>query len=314
MSSEASADPHPTLQVSVPASTSNLGPGFDVLGLALDLRLSLSARRLAGAGSPTLVRRDGEARSWPGDEHNLALRGFRCAYERLGGVRAIELGADSHIPLSRGLGSSAAAICAGLLLGEALAPRRAPREQLLAWALELEGHPDNVAPALFGGCVFAAPTGAGALRVVPVPLHPSLGFAVAWPAAPLETAFARSLLPREVPHRAAVETARRLACLLEGLRSGEPELLAAGNEDVLHVPYRLPHIPAGAEVLAAARKAGAHLATISGSGSALFAICERSATARVAAAMRAAFDARGAGGGSHAVLTVPRAPEVERLA
>jgi len=82
---------------------------------------------------------------------------------------------------------------------------------------------------------------------------------------------------------------------------------------VLHVPYRLPHIPGGTEALDAARAAGAYLATISGSGSALFAICAREATARVAAAMRAAFDARGAGGGSHAVLEVPRAPEVERV-
>lgn len=313
MSSDASLDSRPALRVRVPASTSNLGPGFDVLGLALDLRLTLTARRLEGIGTASLAQRDGEARHWPGDERDLVIRGFQCAYERLGGARAVELCADSHIPLSRGLGSSGAAITAGLLLGEALAPTRAPREQLLAWAVELEGHPDNVAPALFGGCVFTAPTASGALRAVPVPLHPSLGFAVAWPAAQLETTFARSLLPREIPHRAAVESARKLACLLEGLRSGMAELLAAGNDDVLHVPYRLPHIPGGAEALQAARAAGAHLATISGSGSALFAICERGATARVAAAMRSAFDARGAGGSSHAVLTVPRAPEVEQL-
>jgi homoserine kinase len=136
---------------------------------------------------------------------------------------------------------------------------------------------------------------------------------VAWPDAKLETSFARSLLPREVPHKVAVETARRLACLIEGLRSGDPQLIAAANEDVLHVPYRLPHIPAGAEVLQAARAAGAYMATISGSGSALFAICERSAASKIASAMHSAFASRGAGGGSHAVLQVPGAPEVERL-
>jgi homoserine kinase len=313
MSFDRHSAPSNSSRVRVCASTSNLGPGFDVLGLALDLRLTLTARRLATGGGAELMRRDGEARHWPGGERDLALRAFRCAYERLGGSGAIELAADSQIPLSRGLGSSGAAIAAGLLLGAELAPERAPREQLLAWAIELEGHPDNVAPALFGGCVFVARVGDGAPRAVHVPLHASLGFAVAWPDAKLETAFARSLLPREVPHKAAVETARRLACLIEGLRSGDAHLIAAANEDMLHVPYRLPHIPAGAEVLAAARAAGAYMATISGSGSALFAICERSAAPKVAAAMGAAFAQRGAGGGSHAVQQVPGAPEVERL-
>src|SRR5262245_32569905 len=234
------------LSVRVCASTSNLGPGFDVLGLALDLWLTLKARELATTGSARFLRREGEARHWPGDERDLALRAFRCAYERLGGTRAVELTADSQIPLSRGLGSSGAAIAAGLLLGAELAPERAPREQLLAWAIELEGHPDNVAPALFGGCVFVAPLGAGVPSAVQVPLHASLGFAVAWPDATLETSFARSLLPREVPHKVAVETARRLACLIEGLRSGDAQLIAVANDDVLHVPYRLPHIPSGA--------------------------------------------------------------------
>jgi len=302
-----------SLRLRVCASTSNLGPGFDVLGLALDLPLQLTARALATDGAATLVRRDGEARHWPGNERDLALRAFRCAYERLGGTRAVELAADSQIPLSRGLGSSGAAIAAGLLLGAELAPERAPREQLLAWAIEIEGHPDNVAPALFGGCVFVAPLGDGAPRAVQVPLHASLGFAIAWPDAKLETSFARSLLPRDVPHKAAVETARRLACLIEGLRSGDAQLIAAANEDVLHVPYRLPHLPAGAEVLQAARAAGAYMATISGSGSALFAICKRSEAPKVAEAMRSTFAARGAGGGSHAVQRVPGAPEVERL-
>jgi homoserine kinase len=314
MSRQSPIEPRATHRVRVSASTSNLGPGFDVLGLAIDLELSLSARQLSESGALVLIRRDGEARHWPGDEHDLALRAFRWAYERLGGARAVELAADSRIPLSRGLGSSGAAIAAGLLLGEALAPRCATREQLLAWAVELEGHPDNVAPALFGGCVFVAPPGAGPPRAVQVPLHPSLGFAVAWPDAKLETSFARSLLPREVPHRAAVDTARRLACLLEGLRSGDPELLGTANDELLHVPYRLPHIPAGAEVIQAARDAGAHMATISGSGSALFAISARADADRVAAAMHAAFEARAAGGGSHAVQQVPHAPEVERVA
>jgi len=299
--------------VRVSASTSNLGPGFDVVGLALDLELELVAHSRTGAGPARLTQRRGEAQHWPGGESELCVRAFRRAFEQLGGQSQVDLEADSHIPVSRGLGSSGAAIAAGLLLGEALAPRRASREQLLAWALELEGHPDNVTPALFGGCALTAPRASGPPRVVHVSLSPALGFSVAWPETTLETAFARSLLPAVVPHGAAVETARKLALVLEGLRTGDGELLAAGNEERLHVPYRLPHIRGGREALQAAQASGAYLATISGSGSALFAVCPRAAARRVAEAMRAAFERAGERASAHAVERVPGAPEVVGL-
>jgi homoserine kinase len=300
------------MRVRVSASTSNLGPGFDVLGLAIDLWLELRARRAEDGSGVRSVRRTSLAQDWP-DADDLTVRAFELAWSRLGGEGPVELEADSRIPVSRGLGSSGAAIAAGLLLAEALAPRPATREQLLDWALELEGHPDNVTPALFGGCAMTARRPGGAPRVVPVPLDPSLGFAVAWPEATLETAFARSLLPREVPHATAVESARRLALVLEGLRSGDGELLAAGNEDALHVPYRLPHIPGGAPALTAAREAGAYLATVSGSGTALFAVGRRDLAPTLAQAMRDALERAGQRASAHAVVRVPGPPRVEAL-
>lgn len=308
-----SNEPPRGARVRVSASTSNLGPGFDVVGLAVDLWLELRARAVGDTGGVRCVRRTSLAQAWPDGADDLTTRAFALAWERLGGEGGVELQADSRIPVARGLGSSGAAVAAGLLLAEALAPRSASREELLGWALELEGHPDNVTPALFGGCALTTPRPGGALRVVPVPLDPSLGFAVAWPEATLETAFARSLLPREVPLSAAVETARRLALVLEGLRSGDGELLAAGNTELLHVPYRLPHIPGGAQALTAARESGAWLATISGSGTAVLAIGRRDLAPTLARAMREAFEQAGEAASAHAVAQVPGAPRVEPL-
>jgi homoserine kinase len=126
-------------------------------------------------------------------------------------------------------------------------------------------------------------------RTVDVELHPSLAFAVAWPGARLGTTFARNLLPLEVPFADAVENPRRLGLLLEGLRRGDPELLQLGSVDHLHVPYRLAHVPGGEAGMGAAREAGAFLATLSGSGTALFAIADAEHVAGVAEAMAAAF-------------------------
>ena len=278
--------PGRAVRVEVPASTSNLGPGFDLLGLALSLRLEVTARSDdLGSGR---IRTSPEG--WPAPGEDLLLASFDRAFSSSGGVGGgVSFEVASEIPLGRGLGSSGAAIVAGLVLGAALAPGAVTRKEILSLALALEGHPDNVAPALLGGCVMAVPGVGGALRTVEVALHPSLAFAVAWPARQLTTRFARSLLPREVPFSDAVENPRRLGLLLEGLRRGDPELLELGSVDRLHVPYRLGHVPGGEAALAAAREAGAFLATLSGSGTALFAIAGPERAPRVADAMAAAL-------------------------
>jgi homoserine kinase len=280
------------LRVDVPASTSNLGPGFDLLGLALSLHLSVTVEDVGERDADAAVV---EAETpWPEPGEDLLLVAFERAFRAFGGVGGRRrFRVSSEIPLGRGLGSSGAAIVAGLLLGAALAPGAVSREEILALALALEGHPDNVAPALLGGCVMAVPRAGVAPRIVELELHPALAFSVAWPAATLATRFARNLLPLQVDFADAVENPRRLALLLEGLRTADAELLTLGGEDRLHVPYRLEHIPGGAAALAAAQGAGASLATISGSGTALVAISTHDDAAAVAHAMETAFRAAG---------------------
>lgn len=274
-------------RVRTPASTSNLGPGFDLAGLALDLFLEVELRWAAPGEAARVVLAQGEARAWPAGHGNKLLMAFEHTLQRLGGDPAgAQLSARSDIPVARGLGSSGAAIVAGVELACAAAGASLSLEERLALAMLFEGHPDNVTPALLGGCTLSMPLADGPPAVLRQPLHPSLAFAVAWPAAELDTAQARALLPDKVSFADAAENPRRLALLLEGLRSGDARLISAGAEDRLHARYRLPRIPGGEAALLAARDAGAWMATISGSGTGLFAISSHERAPAVAAAMR----------------------------
>lgn len=292
----------PELSVVVPASTSNLGPGFDFLGLALSLFLEVRVLGAAAGDAHELAQLDGTTAAWPAGAANHCLRAFDLAAQRLG-VRAgaLRFAARSEIPIARGLGSSGAAVVAGLRLASAMAERPASREKLLAWGLELEGHPDNSSAALLGGCTLSVPVAGGGVRVVQQALHPDLAFAVAWPSHEFPTRAARAVLPKQVPFADAVENPRRLALLLEGLRTADPELLALGGEDRLHVPYRLPRIEGAAATIEAARASGAWLATISGSGSGLIAIGPHARIGEIAAEMLRALRVSDSGAESRVV-------------
>jgi homoserine kinase len=290
--SRASAGSRPTRwRATAPASTSNLGPGFDCLGLALALPLTVTARRLPGGFS--IVRR-GEGSDLAVDPHrDLVLRAFRHLI-RLAGepVPGVALTIDSAVPVARGLGSSAASIVAGLLLANEWLGGRIPRETLLAEAIGLEGHPDNVSPSLLGGFVLCAPRRDGGVTPIPLPAPRGIALTLVIPAIHVSTEKARALLPRTIPLSDAARNTARALALLRALSSGASDLVADALEDVYHVPYRARLIPGFDRVVEAGRRAGALGVTISGSGPTLLALHAPGRGARVGAAMVRAF-ARG---------------------
>jgi homoserine kinase len=281
-----------TARVRVPASSSNLGAGFDCIGVAVDRWLTATV--LPAAGNTISIRRRGRltAVSVAVDEDLLA-RGFRAACAAAGRAPAgAAIDATSDIAVGCGLGSSAAAIVAGVLLADAALELNLSRQQVVEIATAIEGHPDNVAPALYGGAVLSVRTSSG-LVSTSLSVAAGLELVLAVPPFPSDTKAARALLPKTLPHADAVLAASRAAALVQGLLSGDGALLGAALDDVLHVPFRRARIPGYDAVVAAAQNAGAFGATLSGAGSAIVAIAPRERAAPVGAAMIAAWRAAG---------------------
>jgi len=275
-------------RATAPGSTSNLGPGFDCLGLALALPLTVTARRIPAGFS--IIRR-GEGEGLALDPHrDLVLRAFRHLI-RLEGepVPTVELTVRSSIPVARGLGSSAASIVAGLTLANEWLGRRVPRATLLVEAIRLEGHPDNVSPSLLGGFVLCVPRRGGGITPVPLPAPRGIAFTLVIPEVQVSTEKARALLPRAIPLGDAARNTARALALLRALTSGRSDLLADALEDVYHVPYRARLIPGFDRVVASGLRAGALGVTISGSGPTLLALHAPGRGGRVGAAMVRAF-------------------------
>jgi homoserine kinase len=266
-----------TLAVRVPASTSNLGAGFDCLGLALDLWLE--ARLEPGTGAPryggTLADLDPQ-----GDLTNRLLVERDALQDR-------HLVVESEIPVGKGLGSSAAAIVAALALARLALGDPFDREAIFRGAAQEEGHPDNAGPAVFGGLVLAAQ------RPTKLTLHPDLAVALAVPGRSIETKAARDLLPALLPRETAIAQSARSAALVLGLTWGDPDLIDFGMDDRIAVPHRRHLIVGYDAALAAALDAGAYGVTISGAGSALVAIAARADAGPVADAMAAALSRAG---------------------
>lgn len=261
---------HPA-SVRAPATSANLGPGFDALGLALTLYDQVEAR-VTGGGLAIDVSGEGSATSGAGEGH-LVVRAMRAAFARLGGQPpGLALRCVNAIPHGRGLGSSAAAICSGLLAARALVRDGAgllPDDAVFRLAAELEGHPDNVAACLTGGftiawtggggpCLMTLPVAAGVVPVVCVSPHP------------LATEEARRALPDAVPHSDAAAGAGRSALLTAAL-TGAPGLLLPATEDYLHQRYRAPVMPQTADLVARLRAAGV-AAVVSGAGPSVLAL------------------------------------------
>ena len=275
------------VSVSVPATSGNIGPGFDVLGLAIDVRNEVVAEFLpAGRSAEILV--DGEgADAVPRDRSNIIFRGVERAFRAAGRrVPPLRLRCRNRIPLARGMGSSAAAYLSGLLAGNALLGDRFGRDRLLAWASAEDGHPDNAAPALFGG-VRASAVLDGEVVSVPWPV-PRLRLVLAIPDFELATKKARAVLPGRIPMKDAVANLSAVA-LLPWFLSKRPEDLKKILNDRWHEPYRARLIPGFHAVKGAALRAGACGMTLSGAGPTLLAFAAPRAAARVAKAMEKAF-------------------------
>ncbi len=266
------------IRIVVPGSTSNLGPGFDCIGMAVDRRLVVEWQGEGGGG--VVVR--GE-RPPPGFGDGLA-----GDLQALGLPLDGTLVVDSEVPVGRGLGSSAALAVALHLLRARLAGSSDPAAGALEAVTEIDGHPDNAAPALVGGLVATSRIG-GRVSVIPLPVSDRIGWAWATPAAPADTRAMRRVLPDRVAHAAAVRNAARLSHLIPALAAGDGAILKWAMEDELHVPMRLPLVPGAEAAREAARAAGAWACTLSGAGSGLIAAAPRDRTADVVKAMEAAF-------------------------
>jgi len=281
------------VKVKVPASTSNIGPGFDCLGMALGLYNELVLEKHSEDGPPEVQVTGEGADSLPKDAGNLMVRAAQTVISGRFRNRLV-FKATNRIPLARGLGSSSAAIVAGLFAANRLVdPAPLTTQQLFEYAVVLEGHPDNVAPAIFGGVTVTLRENRD-LRNFALRPHAGLVAVVCIPDFELATAKARAVLPGTVLREAAVENMARALLLASAIERGRWEDLPAAMGDRLHQPYRAEFIPGFKDVLAAARAAGPCGAALSGSGPTMLALCQKGPHAQaIGEAMVKAFAAHG---------------------
>lgn len=258
--------------VRVPATTANLACGFDTLGCALNIYNTLSfepAKALSFSGCPEEFQ----------NEQNLAWLGFKAVYERIQQAPpCVHIDIRADIPVCRGLGSSAALIAAGAVAADALSGAGLSRAELLSAVTPVEGHPDNLAPALLGGLTASMMDG-GEVFSVSYPVHPALRFVVLYPDFTLSTQLARGALPKEVGFKDAVYNLSRLALLPRAMADGDLELLARCLTDRLHQPYRKPLIAEYEAVEKLAHILGCGAVCISGAGPSILCVTKDEALA-----------------------------------
>lgn len=258
------------VKVTVPATSANVGAGFDSLGLAVSL---YNSAVLEECDRLEITASDGSI--VPRGPGNLIYRAVKTVFDQvdrpLKGLRIIQ---ENPIPMARGLGSSSACIIAGLLGANALLGGPLTQCQLLTLATAIEGHPDNVAPALLGGFV-ASTYDEGQVYSVKKNISQDLAFAAFIPNFRLLTEKARAALPQQVPYKDAVYNLSRAALATAAFCDGEYELLRVATKDALHQKYRLPLIPGGEEIFELTQELGAYAAYISGAGPTVMAVVHR---------------------------------------
>jgi len=275
--------------IKVPATSANLGPGFDSLGLALDLWNETSvtlaiefSMRVRGEGGGKLST----------DRNNLIFHAAERLAEFAGrSLPTFHVDCFNRIPLSSGLGSSAAATLTGLLAGNVMLGNPLLREEILALATEMEGHPDNVAPAMLGGLVVSTMDNDKVLAHQ-IPITSEIHITIALPEFELPTKEARAALPNQVALKDAVHNISHAVLVTEALRNGDLDLLGRAMSDTLHHPYRMPLIPGAQSAEHAAKEAGAAAVALSGAGPSLIAFSSI-AESGIGESMKRAFEAAG---------------------
>ena len=255
--------------VRVPATSANCGPGFDTLGLACNL-YNYFTYELIDQGLSLKIEGEGTEKLKAG-KNNLAFLSFYKVWDMIVGSKTgLSVIMSNNIPLSRGLGSSSTAIVAGLVAANHLTGNTLSKNEIVQLATEIEGHPDNVAPAILGGMTISYVDNVRASSLKFLPLKPFKLVAVV-PDMPLATSLARRAIPKTVPHQDAVFNTSRAALLVGAMLTGDYQHLAAGLDDRLHQPYRAHLIPGMEDAFKAAVNNGAFNAIISGAGSTLMA-------------------------------------------
>lgn len=281
-----------TVRVKVPASTANLGPGFDTLGMALDLYAWIEMR-VAGQTGITLF--GDQMKGLPTDKGNLLYKVAQQVFERAGVSHPeLSIAMYSEIPLTRGLGSSASAIVGALAAANALLERPLPLDELFQMATALEKHPDNVGASLFGGLTVAFWDGVRAehIRIEP---DARLEVLVAIPHFQLSTEKARHVLPREQSLGNAVFNVGHASVLVAALCTGRLDMIAPAMKDALHQPYRAPLVPGLSKLLDEATAHGALGVALSGAGPTMLALVDRGSSrkAELEAFMRGTLQQEG---------------------
>ena len=273
--------------VRAPATTANMGPGFDSIGMALDIFNTISVE-LADTFDISITGEDAQTLSHDAD--NMVYRGFLAAFQEAGvPVPTVRITCHNDIPLNRGLGSSAAAVTGGLVAGNMMCGDGLPNEVLLRLADGIEGHLDNVAPALFGGCQIVVRDNEKVISTS-IPMVEGLTAILLIPDIEIPTDKARAVLPSNIKMTDAVYNIGRSALLSMALATGRTEALRLATQDALHQPAREPLLPAMPRIFQAALDAGAYGVFLSGSGSSILALAgdnqEQIAKAMLDAAIR----------------------------
>ena len=293
-----------TVTVTVPATTANLGPGFDCIGAALSLynHFQFSLLEPSATEKLKITVTGAEAAKVKTDDSNLAYQAFVKLYDRLNqSPPPVAIHIDMQVPLARGLGSSATAIVGGLVGANELARKPLSLVEVMQLAIELEGHPDNVVPALLGGCRLAASNappqpplskggqGGGSWQICDIPWHPDIVPVVAIPDFELSTAEARQVLPTDYSRADAIFNAAHLGLLVRALATGDRDWLRCALQDKIHQPYRRSLIQGYEAVQEAAMNAGACGMVISGAGPTLLALTDVTNVDAVVREMAAAW-------------------------